>query len=185
MNAIWTTLLIGSLALAAILSPSTVLSVAIAGVDSALSSAVVLCAVYCFWGGMFQILSDSGLTAKLAHVMQPIVRLLYGCNIDPVVAENISANMSANLLGISGVGTQTAITAMTQLERGDSLSRSGAMLFVVSATSLQLLPTTVMGLRASMGSATPSDIVLPTLIATAVTTALGILLVNVSYGRAI
>ncbi len=173
-----------SLALLAIARPDSVLTVAIAGVDGAITSGVVLCGVYCFWGGIFQILSDSGLTAKLATIMHPIVRLLYGSNIDSAVAENISTNMSANLLGISGVGTQTAIAAMTQLEQGERLSRNGAMLFVVSATSLQLLPTTVMGLRASMGSVASSDIVLPTIIATAITTTLGILLVNVAYGRA-
>ncbi len=186
MNAIWTTLIIASLAVMGITNPHGVLQACIAGVDTAISSGMVLCGVYCFWGGMFSILSDSGLSAKLANVMSPVVRWLYGSSVDTDVACDISANMSANLLGISGIATSTAISAMGKLEKGNTtLSRSGAMLFVVSATSLQLLPTTVMGLRASMGSVASADIVLPTLIATAVTTVLGVLLVNVCYGRAV
>ena len=50
------------------------------------------------------------------------------------------------------------------------------MLFVLNATSLQLLPTTVIALRLAMGSASPADIFLPTLLATAFTTLLGVLL---------
>ncbi len=185
MNGIWTTLIIASLVVMGVSAPNSVLTVAIAGIDSAVSSSVVLCGVYCFWGGVFQILSDSGLSARLAKLMSPIVRYLYGSSISDDVASDISANMSANLLGISGIATSTAISAISKLEQGNTvLSRSGAMLFVVSATSLQLLPTTVMGLRASMGSLAPSDIVLPTLIATAATTVLGVLLVNLCYGRA-
>ena len=57
------------------------------------------------------------------------------------------------------------------------------MLFVVNATSVQLLPTTVIGLRASMGSADPSDIILPNLLATIVTSIVGIALVFVAYGK--
>lgn len=184
MNGIWTTLIIASLVVMGVSAPNGVLEACIAGVDSAVSTSVVLCGVYCFWGGMFQILCDSGLSARLSSVMSPIVRWLYGSSISEDVASDISANMSANLLGISGIATQTAISAIGKMEQGNTvLSRSGAMLFVVSATSLQILPTTVMGLRASMGSVASGDIVLPTLVATAVTTVLGVLLVNLAYGR--
>ncbi len=61
------------------------------------------------------------------------------------------------------------------------LPRSMAMLFVINATSIQLLPTTVMSLRASMGSLNAADIVLPTLIATIATTFLGIVLTSLMF----
>lgn len=58
------------------------------------------------------------------------------------------------------------------------------MLFVVNATGIQLVPTTVIGLRASLGSLSPADILLPNLLATAVTAVFGVALVFACYGRA-
>ena len=69
------------------------------------------------------------------------------------------------------------------MEHDEKLSRAGAMLFVVNATSVQLLPTTVIGLRASLGSVNPSDIILPNFIATVITSVIGVALVFVAYGR--
>jgi spore maturation protein A len=68
------------------------------------------------------------------------------------------------------------------MEQQEQLSRSGAMLFVVNATSVQLIPTTVIGLRASMGSTNSADIILPNLLATLATSVLGISLVFLFYG---
>ncbi|MBR2974901.1 MAG: hypothetical protein IKC47_04070 [Clostridia bacterium] len=103
----------------------------------------------------------------------------------PKESEHLCLNLSANLLGISNAATPSAINAITLME-GDNvkLSRKGAMLFVINATSIQLFPTTVVGLRASYGSAAPTDVALPTLLCTLATTFLGILLVNFVYGRA-
>ena len=70
------------------------------------------------------------------------------------------------------------------MEHGSKLSRAGAMLFVINATSIQLVPTTVVGLRASCGSANPADIVLPTLLCTLATTVLGVAFVFFGYGVA-
>ena len=69
------------------------------------------------------------------------------------------------------------------MEHDTVLSRAGAMLFVVNATSVQLVPTTVIGLRASMGSASPADILLPNLLSTFITSVVGIALVFVAYGK--
>ena len=58
------------------------------------------------------------------------------------------------------------------------------MLFVLNATSLQLLPATVIALRAAAGAASPADIVLPTLLSTLISTVLGAALVILTRKRA-
>ena len=88
------------------------------------------------------------------------------------------------MLGVGNAATPSAIAAINVLEKDEKLSRAGAMLFVVNATSVQLIPTTVIGLRASMGSANPSDILLPNLISTIITSVVGVALVFVAYGKA-
>ena len=183
MNAIWTILLLFSLLFMLFGGQSPFLTVVVDGASQALDTSVRLLAVYCFWNGFFALLEQSQLTNVLAKVFTPVVKRLFGA-LSPQATAYLTLNVSANLIGVSNASTPSAIKAI-QLMEGDNtrLSRQGAMLFVLNATSIQLFPTTVVGLRASMGSATPADIVLPTIIATFTTTILGILLVNLAYGR--
>ena len=92
----------------------------------------------------------------------------------------IAMNMSANMLGLGNAATPMGIKAMKALDDGSGIANTAMiMLIVLNATSIQLLPSTVIGLRASAGSTSPADIILPTLIATITTTILGIVLVKI------
>ena len=184
MNVIWTLLLLISLIFLLFVNPNALLDVVVEGANSAMQTSVTLLAVYCFWNGFFALLEQSHLTDLLARWFTPLVKRLFG-TLSPKATAYLTLNVSANLLGVSNASTPSAIKAIELME-GDNtrLSRQGAMLFVLNATSIQLFPTTVVGLRASMGSATPTDVVLPTLLATFTTTVLGAILVNLAYGRA-
>lgn len=184
MNAIWTILLLFSLIFMLFGSPSAFLTAVVDGATEAFDVSVTLLAVYCFWNGFFALLEQSQVTQSLAKVFAPAVRWLFGA-LTPKATGYLALNVAANLIGVSNASTPSAIKAI-QLMEGDNvkLSRQGAMLFVINATSIQLFPTTVVGLRASMGSANPTDIVLPTLLSTLATTVLGVILVNLAYGRA-
>ena len=87
-------------------------------------------------------------------------------------------NISANMLGMGGAATPMGIEAMKGMDNGKGkLTRGMIMFFVINATSLQILPTTIIGLRLANGSANAGDIIMPSIIATLVTTLTGILLV--------
>ena len=87
----------------------------------------------------------------------------------------IALNLSANMLGLGNASTPMGIKAMQRLDKGDTVaSASMLMLLIINTTSIQLLPTTVIGLRETAGSISSADIILPTLISTFVTTAVGI-----------
>ena len=91
----------------------------------------------------------------------------------------IALNMSANMLGLGNAATPMGIKAMKRLDDGSGVATPAMiMLIVLNATSIQLLPSTVIGLRASAGSTSPSDIIFPTIVATFCTCALGISLVK-------
>lgn len=184
MNIIWTAIVIISIIMLTIINADSVLSVAIAGITDAVNTTVTLCAVYCFWGGILAIMQDSKLTQSIASLFEGVVKKLFGVHIPDEAISSIAINMSANILGVSNASTPSAIASIEILEKDNTtLSRAGAMLFVINASSIQLLPTTVMGMRASLNSISPTDIVLPTLISTIVTTLLGVLLVNVAYRK--
>ena len=86
-------------------------------------------------------------------------------------------NLSVNVLGISGAATPYGVRTAQLLDRTENAEFSSAMFFVLNATSLQLLPTSLVAVRVAMKSGAPTDIILPTLITSAFSTALGVLLV--------
>lgn len=182
MNIVWTVITICAIAALTFVSPQSVLTVCVDSSAQALSTALSLCGIYCLWLGIFRIAEECKLVEKLSKCFTKLNKWLYG-NISDVASNYVSLNLASNLLGIGNAATPSAIAAIREVERDEKLSRFGAMLFVVNATSVQLLPTTVIGLRASLGSASPSDIILPNLIATVITSVIGVALVFVAYGK--
>lgn len=182
MNIVWTVITIAALVALTVINPQSVLTVCLDSSSQALKTALELCAVYCVWLGIFKVAEECRLVEKLSKLLRPLNKWLYG-NISEVAAGYVSLNLASNLLGVGNAATPSAISAIREVEHDDTLSRFGAMLFVVNATSVQLLPTTVIGLRASMGSANPSDIILPNLLATIATSVVGIALVFISYDK--
>ena len=166
-----------------IMNPQSVLSTCIDSSSQALTTAFGLCAVYCLWLGVFEVADKCRLVEKLSLCFEGLNRWLYG-NVEKVASDYISLNLASNLLGVGNAATPSAIAAINVLEKDEKLSRAGAMLFVVNATSVQLIPTTVIGIRASMGSVNASDILLPNLISTLITSVVGVALVFVFYGKA-
>lgn len=159
-------------------SPSTILSTMISASSDTLTLAVELCAVYAVWLGILEIVEESGLSKKLAKMLHPIIKWLFKID-DPETEKMIALNMSANMLGLGNASTPMGISAMKRLDNGSGIATHAIiMLIVLNSTSIQLLPSTVIGLRASAGSANPADIILPTLISTICTCIVGVTLVK-------
>lgn len=182
MNIVWTVITVVALAVLTFTSPQSVLTVCLDSSAQALTTALGLCGVYCLWLGIFEVAEKCQLVEKLSLCFAGLNKFLYG-NVEKVASDYISLNLASNLLGVGNAATPSAISAINVLEKEEKLSRAGAMLFVVNATSVQLIPTTVIGLRASMGSANPSDVLLPNLISTVITSIVGVALVFAAYGK--
>ena len=182
MNIVWTVVTVVALLVLTISSPQSVLTVCLDSSAQALTTALSLCGVYCLWLGIFEVAEKCQLVEKLSHCFERLNKFLYG-NVEKAASDYISLNLASNLLGVGNAATPSAIAAINVMEKEERLSRAGAMLFVVNATSVQLIPTTVIGLRASMGSVNPSDILLPNLISTVITSIVGVALVFMAYGK--
>lgn len=137
-----------------------------------------LIALYGIWLGLFGVLEKTGMADKLAHLLRPLVRLLFKGESEET-EKYIAMNVSANLLGLGNAATPMGINAvrtMRPLENAPTkASPNMIMLVVLSATSLQIFPSTVVGLRAAAGSADPADFLLPCIAATVSSTLLGVL----------
>ncbi len=133
---------------------------------------IKLMAIYSLWNGVLKLFEGIGLDKKICSALKPITKRLFP-DANEKALNWIGMNLTANFLGMSGAGTATGIQAITEMDKGYA-SKSILLFFIINVTSIQFLPTTVIALRADAGSATPSDIFLPSLIATSFTTILGI-----------
>lgn len=177
MNKIWLFMMLVSLAILLYINPGATLSTMIDASTEALTLCIELCAVYAVWLGILEIVEATGLSKKIARALRPIIKRLFRID-NEEIEKMIALNMSANILGLGNAATPMGIKAMKALDNGRGVATfSIIMLVVVNATSIQLLPSTVIGLRASAGSSNPSDIILPTILATVVTLTVGISLV--------
>lgn len=158
-----------------IFSPEAFFPTMLTAGEKAATLCVTLLSSYCIWMGFMQVLSDCSLTDKISKKLAPLAKKLFKTN-DKAAIEAIAMNLSANILGLGGIATPYGIKAANLIEGKRNARYSHAMLLVVNASSLQILPTTVISLLSSYGSLNPYGIILPSFITTAFSTALGIIL---------
>ena len=148
-------------------------SIVISEMQGASMDVLMLCAnllaVYTIWMGILEIVDATGLGAKLAKLLSPLIKWLFKIN-DSETEKYIALNMSSNILGLGNASTPMGIKAMQRLDDGSGkITAPMIMLLIVNATSIQLFPTTVVGLRAAAGSVDPASIILPTILGTIIT----------------
>ena len=131
----------------------------------------------CLWMGVMEVMRRSGLAARLSRLLRPALRRLYPDFAgDAGVMDSISANVSANLLGLGSAATPLGIQAARQMARRSPgvASDSLCMLVVCNTASIQLIPTTVASVRQAAGCAAPFDILPAVWLASALSVAAGI-----------
>jgi len=164
----------------------------LAAVIDAVQLAIRLAGGFALWSGMLAIVERAGAIRAATRAMAPLLaRLFPSLRRDSPAQEAMATNMAANLLGLGNAATPMGLRAMRLLAEeegaGDAATDAMCMFLVINASSLQLFPSTVISLRAAAGSASPASIVLPSLLSTAVSTAVGVfacaLLARLTRGR--
>ena len=176
MNKIWTYMMIVSVIALTFTNPSVLVTEMTDASWNVLKLCAQLLAIYTIWMGLLEIVDQSGLGEKLAKLLSPLIRWIFKIK-DPEATKYIALNLSSNMLGLGNASTPMGIKAMKKLDDGSgNATPAMIMLLIVNSTIIQLLPTTTIGLRASSGSQSPSDIIIPTIIATFITCLFGILM---------
>lgn len=139
---------------------------AVEGAGAAVEMCITLLGIMCLWTGLARIGERAGLVDLLAKVLRPLTRFLF-----PALKQNAAAlgsvvmNMVANLFGMGNAATPLGIKAMGELHelnRHSSRASNAMCMFVVLNTaSIQLVPTTLISLRQTYGSAEPGVVILP------------------------
>ena len=143
--------------------------------SEAVQTAIALTGAYAFFCGLLNIVRKAGVAEGLGKALFPALKRLFGDGLPADALEPVTMNLTANLLGLGNAATPIGIEAARRMGKGNGTASNALCLFlVINASSVQLFPTSVIALRAAAGSADPTRIVLPTLIATSVSTAVGI-----------
>jgi len=180
MKRIWFAMVFCSLIALCFINPEASINSMISAGENAVTLSIKLLGVYAIWLGLINIVELTGLNTKIASLLSPIIDWLFG-KTDKQTKNYIALNLSANMLGLGNACTPMGIKAMEGLDKQNNskiASTAMIMLLVINATSIQILPTTLIGLRVTYGSTNSTDIIIPSLIATVISTLSGIFLVK-------
>ena len=148
--------------------------------DSTVKLVISLAGIMCLWCGVMKIAERSGLMGRIAKIMKPILKILFKkAARDEKSIGAIVMNLIANMMGLSNAATPFGIKAMEELkrlnERKDEASDDMSLFLVLNAACIQFVPTTVISIRAAVGSKNPAETIVPGIIATSVAAIVGII----------
>ena len=178
MTAIWTGMVVISILCGlATGRGAEVAAAAVDGTHAAVELCLSIAGMMCLWTGVMEVMRRSGLAHKLSRLLRPVLKRLYPAVADDRgVMDSISANVSANLLGLGNAATPLGLEAARRMScrSGTVASDSLCMLVVCNTASIQLIPTTVATVRSAAGCAAPFDILPAVWLASAISVGVGI-----------
>ena len=178
MNLVWVAIMIVGLGIMLFTNVDSAFTTILTGSEKAIALSLKLWAIYAIWLGLLKIVEETELDKKIAKLLSPVIDFLMG-ETDSKTKNYIAVNLTSNLLGMGNASTPSGIEGMAGLDKGSKyITTAMAMFFILNVTSLQLIPTTIISLRALHGSLNSNDIILPTLISTIASTLSGIILVK-------
>lgn len=153
--------------------------------QSAIDLTLTLLGATCLWSGIMEIASKTEIIKKLSKILNKIIKkFFYDLNSESKSYNNIIMNIIANILGLGNAATPLGLKAMSELQKENNdkerLSDNMMMLIVLNTASLQIIPTTVIVVRSSLGSNNPTQIIVPVWIAT-----IGAAIVGISVAKII
>lgn len=165
MNYIWALICIFSLFTAIFTGNTGELSKGMpASANSAVETALKLLGTMSLWNGITEIMKESGLEEKIQKLFSPLISLIFPSYKGTDVISAVTANITANLLGLGNAATPLGIEAVRRMKEAsgsDTADDETVRFVVINTAALTLIPTTVASLRQAAGSESPFSIIIP------------------------
>ncbi len=180
LNIIWPLFIVASIIYALIFGNiENVSNEVFNSANSAVQLTLTFLGTICLWNGIMEIAKKTSLINILSKILGPFIKFLFPeLKNNKQARDEISMNMVANLLGLGNAATPLGLKAMKTMQKDnlqkDTLTNSMAMFIVINTASFQLIPTNVIAIRNSLGSVSPSGIIVQVWIATVVSAIVGI-----------
>jgi spore maturation protein A len=150
---------------------------------TAVTLALGLVGIMALWLGVMKIAEQAGLVARLAALLRPLTtRLFPDVPADHPAMGAMIMNISANMLGLANAATPLGLKAMEELNKLNrkpgTATDAMCTFLVINSSNVQLIPATVIAIRASAGSTNPAEILGPALVATLIALVVGLVVVR-------
>lgn len=160
--------------------PEIVSNVLLYDIQKSVDLVLSLVSVMAFWTGLMRIVEKSGILKKLALILKPLIKILFNdIQNNSEAINSVIMAIVANMFGIGNSATALGIKAMEEMQKANKnkkrASNSMCMLLIINMSSIQLLPLSIIKIRADSGSLNPTDVILPTIVATTFSTIIAIL----------
>jgi len=132
--------------------------------ETAVKLTLTLLGTMCLWNGLMEIASNTKLINRITKILSPLVNFLFPENKNnKKIHEEISMNIVSNMLGLGNAATPLGLKAMQSMQENnqnkDRLTDDMATFIILNTASIQVIPTTVIGIRMSLGSSQPTKII--------------------------
>ena len=163
MSWIWTGIVLVSVVCSFILGNGSALAASVMeGAQAGVTLAISMAGAICLWTGVGRLMEQIGITNSLSQLLGPLLhRLFPSTRKDAALTRDLSANISANFLGLGNAATPMGISAAKRLKppgQSDLATDELCRLIVLNTASIQLIPANVAAIRVSLGCSTPFDI---------------------------
>lgn len=165
LNNIWPIFIIISIIYAIIAGNLENLNLAItSSSESAVYLTLTLIGTTCLWSGLIEIASNTNIIKYLKKFLRPVITRLFP-NLNSLVYDKVTMNIISNILGLGNAATPLGLQAMEEMQKEnlnkEYLSDNMMILIVLNTSSLQIIPTTIIAIRTSLGSNNPTRIIFP------------------------
>jgi len=181
INFIWLGLLISGIVVGiATGNIDAVTNAAIESANNAVELSLGLIGVMALWLGIMKIGEEAGLVEKLAKGLKPIMtRLFPDVPADHPAMGAMIMNMAANILGLGNAATPFGLKAMQELQElnpeKDTATDAMVTFLAINTSSITLIPADTIAILAAASAKNPTEIIGPTLIATAASTIVAVI----------
>lgn len=172
MNLIWLAIIAFSIVYGILTGRGAELSNVILDVPrDAFNLLITMITAACFWSGMMKVMESVGIVDFIAKKIRPLFKLIMPNLKDEQALNYVSMNIAANIFGLGYAATPSGLKAvkrMQELNEGDKTEATDEMVtfLVLNTAGVTIIPTSVMAIRASLGSTNPADMLIYPIIAT-------------------
>lgn len=154
------------------------------GAQNGITTVMSFAGIMCLWSGFMEASVQSGLCDKIKKCLRPIIRLIFPkLDEDSEAVKYITLNITGNLLGTGNGATPMGIKAMNELAKicKSKPCEEMCIFTVMNTAAFQLLPTSIIAIRTTFGSANPTAIIIPIWLCSGGALILGIIFSKLMY----
>ena len=169
MSKIWSSIIILSIAFSFIIGTTDgVVGIITRSSMSSIETILTIAGMTCFWSGMFNIFSKTRCIKVVSKLLNPVISKIFGNTLSEKELENVSLNITSNVIGVGNAATVYGVKAMEEMQKNNENKKEPSykmsLFAVINTASVQLIPTSIISYRILYNSNNPNMIIIPNVI---------------------